>query len=78
MEKLIRKVDIVYHLAASVGVKYVIDNPLKSLETNIKGTEIVLDVANRKGKKKVICHDEDYHNSWESDCKNWEKLITNK
>jgi UDP-glucose 4-epimerase len=54
MEKLIRKVDIVYHLAASVGVKYVIDNPLKSLETNIKGTEIVLDVANRKGKKKVI------------------------
>lgn len=54
MEKLIRKVDIVYHLAASVGVKYVIDNPLKSLETNIKGTEIVLDIANRKGKKKVI------------------------
>jgi UDP-glucose 4-epimerase len=54
MEKLIRKSDIVYHLAASVGVKYVIDNPLKSLETNIKGTEIVLDVANRKGKKKVI------------------------
>jgi UDP-glucose 4-epimerase len=54
MEKLVRKVDLVYHLAASVGVKYVIDNPLKSLETNIKGTEIVLDVANRKGKKKVI------------------------
>ena len=54
MEKLVRKVDLVYHLAASVGVKYVIENPLKSLETNIKGTEIVLDVANRKGKKKVI------------------------
>ncbi|MDI6784088.1 MAG: GDP-mannose 4,6-dehydratase [bacterium] len=54
MEKLVRKVDVVYHLAASVGVKYVIDNPLKSLETNIKGTEIVLDVANRKGKKMVI------------------------
>ncbi|MCX7920179.1 MAG: GDP-mannose 4,6-dehydratase [bacterium] len=54
MEKLIRNVDVVYHLAASVGVKYVIENPLKSLEINIKGTEIVLDVANRKGKKKVI------------------------
>ncbi|MFB3895835.1 MAG: GDP-mannose 4,6-dehydratase [bacterium] len=54
MERLVRKVDIVYHLAASVGVKYVIDNPLKSLETNIKGTEIILDVANRKGKKRVI------------------------
>lgn len=47
------KTDIVFHLAAAVGVAYIIDNPLKSLETNIKGTEIVLQHAN-EGKKKVV------------------------
>jgi UDP-glucose 4-epimerase len=47
------KVDVVYHLAAAVGVAYIIDNPLKSLETNIKGTEIVLQAAN-EGKKMVV------------------------
>lgn len=48
------KVDIVFHLAAAVGVAYIIDNPLKSLETNIKGTEIVLEQANEAKKKVVI------------------------
>ncbi len=54
MKKLISKVDVVYHLAAAVGVKYIIDNPLLSLETNIKGTEIILELSNELGKKKVI------------------------
>jgi UDP-glucose 4-epimerase len=40
-------------LAAAVGVKYIIDNPLLSLKTNIYGTEHVLDLAN-KYKKKVL------------------------
>ncbi len=53
LAELIAKVDIVFHLAAAVGVQYIIDNPLKSLETNIKGTELVLEHAN-EGKKKVI------------------------
>ena len=48
------KVDIVFHLAAAVGVAYIIDNPLKSLETNIKGTEIVLEQANDAKKKVMI------------------------
>jgi UDP-glucose 4-epimerase len=47
------KVDMVFHLAAAVGVAYIIDNPLKSLETNIRGTEVVLECAN-EGKKKVV------------------------
>ena len=54
MTKLIRECDTVYHMAAAVGVKYIIDNPLESLQTNIKGTEIVLELANTLGKKKVI------------------------
>ncbi len=48
------KSDIVFHLAAAVGVAYIIDNPLKSLETNIKGTEIVLQHANEEKKMVVI------------------------
>ncbi|MFH1864615.1 MAG: GDP-mannose 4,6-dehydratase [Candidatus Eisenbacteria bacterium] len=50
---MMKSADIVYHLAAGVGVAYIIDNPLKSLETNIKGTEIVLAKAN-DGKKTVV------------------------
>jgi UDP-glucose 4-epimerase len=45
--------DVVFHLAAAVGVAYIIDNPLKSLETNIRGTEVVLKKAN-DGKKTVV------------------------
>jgi len=51
--ELTAKVDVVFHLAAAVGVAYIIDNPLKSLETNIKGTEFVLKAAN-EGKKMVV------------------------
>ena len=53
METLISECDQVYHLAAAVGVKYIIDNPLQSLQTNIVGTEIILEYAN-KYKKKVL------------------------
>ncbi|MCX5680023.1 MAG: GDP-mannose 4,6-dehydratase [Candidatus Omnitrophica bacterium] len=54
MRRLIKQSDEVYHLAAAVGVKYIIDNPLESIRTNINGTEIVLDLAYSLGKKKVI------------------------
>ncbi len=45
--------DVIYHLAASVGVNYVINNPLQSLTTNIRGTELLLELANKK-KKRVL------------------------
>jgi len=50
---MMKSADVVFHLAAAVGVAYIIDNPLKSLETNIKGTENVLEKAN-DGKKMVV------------------------
>lgn len=46
--------DVVFHLAAAVGVAYIIENPLKSLETNIRGTEIVLQKANEDKKMVVL------------------------
>jgi len=54
MKRLIKDCDVIYHMAAAVGVKYIIDNPLESIQTNVKGTEMVLELANALGKKKVI------------------------
>jgi UDP-glucose 4-epimerase len=54
MHNLNSKVDMIYHLAAAVGVKYIIDNPLESLRINVGGTEVVLELANELGKKKVV------------------------
>lgn len=53
MIELVGICDTVFHLAAAVGVKYILDNPLSSITTNILGTEIVLKLAN-KFKKKVL------------------------
>jgi len=53
MRWLIFRCDVVYHLAASVGVRYIIENPLKSLKTNVQGTEIILELCARY-KRKVI------------------------
>lgn len=54
LDELVGQCEVVYHLAASVGVKYVIENPLKSIQINIKGTENVLASANRQKCKVVL------------------------
>ncbi len=46
--ELIDAVDIVYHLAAAVGVKLIVESPVRTIETNIQATEIVLSLANKK------------------------------
>ncbi len=45
LERLIRQTDLIYHLAAVVGVKYVVDDPLLAIVTNVRGTENVLELA---------------------------------
>ncbi|OGW85312.1 MAG: nucleoside-diphosphate sugar epimerase [Omnitrophica bacterium RIFCSPHIGHO2_02_FULL_46_11] len=54
MERLIRSCDIVYHLAAAVGIIYILDHPIDSILTNVKGTEIVLKLASKYRKKVLI------------------------
>src|SRR5258708_4949605 len=49
----ISQVDVVYHLAAAVGVQLIVDRPLQSLITNIKGTENVLESA-QKYRTKIL------------------------
>lgn len=53
MGELIGEVEQIYHLAAAVGVRLIMDKPLETIETNIRGTEIVLQIANRN-KQKVL------------------------
>jgi len=54
MKELIGKVEQVYHLAAAVGVKKILEEPLDCLLTNIKGTEIVLKEAEKRKVKVLI------------------------
>lgn len=53
LAELIDYADIIFHLAAAVGVKLVVERPVETLKTNIVGTENVLELANKK-KKKVL------------------------
>jgi UDP-glucose 4-epimerase len=47
MDAAIREADLVYHLAAALGVKFILEHPLWSLQTNIRGTDVVLTAAER-------------------------------
>ncbi len=52
--KVSGKIDIIFHLAAAVGVKYILDNPLQSIHANVMGTENVLGFAQSKKIKVII------------------------
>lgn len=52
--ELVDKCDIIYHLAAAVGVKLVVEHPVKTIETNIRGTSLILELANKKKKKVFV------------------------
>lgn len=41
MAELVDGVDVVYHLAAAVGVRLIVESPVRTIETNVKGTEII-------------------------------------
>lgn len=54
VNRLVRNSDLVVHLAAAVGVRYIIDNPLHSLKVNLAGTESVMQACERYSKKVLI------------------------
>jgi len=54
LAELVDDCDIVYHLAAAVGVQLIVHSPVRTMHTNIRGTELVLEAAAKKGKKVVI------------------------
>jgi UDP-glucose 4-epimerase len=54
MNELVFKCERIYHMAAVVGVKQIMNRPVETLETNVKGTEMVLRLANHHKKKVLI------------------------
>ncbi|MBN1763649.1 MAG: GDP-mannose 4,6-dehydratase [Sedimentisphaerales bacterium] len=54
MHILAERCDVIFHLAAAVGVQLILDEPVRTIETNIHGTEVVLEVANKFRKKVVL------------------------
>ncbi|KPK42636.1 MAG: nucleoside-diphosphate sugar epimerase [Omnitrophica WOR_2 bacterium SM23_29] len=54
VDKLVERCDAIFHLAAAVGVELIVKHPLESLTTNIKGSEIILEMAHRYHKKVLI------------------------
>ena len=54
LNSIVGKVDLIYHLAAAVGVQLVVRSPVKTIETNVHGTEVVLKAAAKKKTKVLI------------------------
>jgi UDP-glucose 4-epimerase len=54
LAELIDRSDVVFHLAAAVGVKLIVEQPVRTIETNVHGTEVVLKHANKKKKLVVV------------------------
>ena len=54
LAELIDRNDVIFHFAAAVGVKLIVEEPVHTIETNVHGTEVVLKHANKKKKKVVI------------------------
>ena len=54
LAELIDRNDVIFHFAAAVGVKLIVEEPVHTIETNVHGTEVVLKHANKKRKKVVI------------------------
>ena len=52
--ELIDSCDAVFHLAAAVGVKLIVESPVRTIETNVRGTEVVLAQANKKKKRVLV------------------------
>ena len=66
MYTLIDKCDIIYHLAAAVGVQLIVEQPVRTIVTNIKGTEVVLEIAKKFQKKVLIASTSEIYGKSES------------
>ena len=66
MEKLVARCEAIYHLAAAVGVNLIAEEPVRTIETNIGGTEAVLEVANKFGTRVFIASSSEVYGKNES------------
>jgi UDP-glucose 4-epimerase len=54
MTALVDRCDVIFHLAAAVGVQLIVDKPVHTIETNIHGSEVMLNLASKFGRKIVV------------------------
>jgi len=54
VDHVVSRADVVYHLAAAVGVHLIVEKPLESLMTNIRGTEVVVEKVHKYGKRVLV------------------------
>lgn len=54
MAELVDRCDAIYHLAAAVGVKLIVEDPVRTIQTNVHGTEVVLRLAAKKRKRVLL------------------------
>src|ERR687895_677394 len=54
LAELVDEADVVYHLAAAVGVELIVDSPVRTIETNVHCTEVVLAQANKKKRRVLV------------------------
>ncbi len=54
LAELVDRCDVVFHLAAAVGVRLIVEEPVRTIETNVHGTEVVLKLANKKKKLVLV------------------------
>ncbi len=66
MQMLVAQCDVVFHLAAAVGVQLIADDPVHTIETNIGGTETVLDAANKFGRRTLLASSSEVYGKSES------------
>jgi UDP-glucose 4-epimerase len=67
VNELVHKCDVVFHLAAAVGVRLIVEQPVHTLVTNVKGTEIVLDYCDRFGKRVLVASTSEVYGDHRSD-----------
>ncbi len=54
MTPLVNRCDVIFHLAAAVGVRLIVDQPVHTIETNNHGTEVVLNLANKFARRILV------------------------
>ncbi|MCB9554668.1 MAG: GDP-mannose 4,6-dehydratase [Deltaproteobacteria bacterium] len=64
--ELVDMADVVFHLAAAVGVKLIVERPVHTITTNLEGTEVVLEQASKKSKKVIIASTSEVYGKSES------------
>src|SRR5580700_9288004 len=67
VDDVIGRCEVVFHLAAAVGVKLIVEHPLRSLATNIRGSEIVFEKANKYGTRVLVTSSSEIYGKNRSD-----------